>query len=81
MKEFQRGHTHYAAEALERPFLLLKDTDALKHMKQPDLFLSLKRDLALVSSLACYTKSVFLFFSFFLFLFKCTPPAIYVQAI
>ena len=47
-------------EALERPLLLPKDMDALKPMRQPDLFLSLKRDLALVSSLACFTKSVFL---------------------
>ena len=36
-------------EALEQPLLLPKDTDALRKLKQHDLFLSLKRDLALVS--------------------------------
>ena len=47
------------AEALERPLLLPKDMDALKHMRQPKLFLSLKRDLALVSSPAYSTKNGF----------------------
>ena len=55
------------AKALERPFLLLKDMDALKRMRQPDLFRSLKRDLALVSSSACFNKSVFLCFLPFFF--------------
>ena len=32
-------------EALEQPLLLLKDMVALKHMRQPDLFMSLKMDL------------------------------------
>ena len=67
IREFQRGHAHYVAKALERPLLLPKDMDALKHMRQLDLFLFLKRDLASVSSLACFIKSVFL--SFFSFLF------------
>ena len=67
IKEFQRGHAHYMAEALKRPLLLPKDMDALKHIRQPNLFLSLKKDLALVSSLACFAKSVFLSFFFFLF--------------
>ena len=47
------------AETLKNPLLLPKDIDALKHMRQPELFLSLKRDLALVSSLAHFTKSGF----------------------
>ena len=37
------------ADALEWPLLLPKDMDALKNMRQQDLFMSLKRDLALVS--------------------------------
>ena len=47
---FQRGHSAYIVEALEQPFLLPKDMDAVRKMKQPDLFMSLKRDLAMVSS-------------------------------
>ena len=62
-----------------------KDMDALKHMRQPDLFLSLNRDLALVSSLAYFTKSVFLSFIFFYFLFFFIfftySSVVYVQAI
>ena len=49
------------AEALERPLLLPKDMDSLKHIRQQELFLSLKRDLALVSSLAHSTKNGFPF--------------------
>ena len=48
IKEFQRGHFSYVVEALEHPFLLSKA--ALRHMRQPDLFMSLKKDLALVGS-------------------------------
>ena len=68
------------AEALERPLLLPKDMDALKHMRQPDFFLSLKWDLALVSSLAYFTKSVFLSFFPFFFFFTYSS-VVYVQAI
>ena len=40
----------YLAQALEQPFLLPKDMEALRRMRQPDLFMSLKRDLAMVSA-------------------------------
>ena len=50
VKEFQRVHSAYIAEALEQPLLLPKDMDAVRKLKQQDLFMSLKRDLALVSS-------------------------------
>ena len=49
IREFQKGHTHYLTEALEQPLLLPKDMTALRNVRHPDLFLSLKRDLALVS--------------------------------
>ena len=49
IREFQKCHALHMAEALERPLLLSKDIDALKNMRQPDLFMPLKRDLALVS--------------------------------
>ena len=44
----------YIAEALDQPFLLPKDMAALKHMKLPNLFMSLKKDLALVGSLSYF---------------------------
>ena len=37
------------ADALEQPLLLSKDIATLKNVRQQDLFLSLKKDLALVS--------------------------------
>nr|POE81197.1 hypothetical protein CFP56_30387 [Quercus suber] len=50
IREFHSGNAHYLANALEQPFLLPKDITALKNLKQHDLFLSLKRDLARLSS-------------------------------
>ena len=38
------------AEALEQPLLLLKDMDFVRKLKQYELFMSLKRELAMVSS-------------------------------
>ena len=50
IREFQRGQAGYIAEALEQPLLLPKDMDAYRRFKQNDLFLSLKRNLAIVSN-------------------------------
>ena len=49
IREFQRGHSVYIAETLDQPLLLPKDMEALRHMRQPDLFMSLKKDLIIVS--------------------------------
>ncbi|XP_030964273.1 axoneme-associated protein mst101(1)-like [Quercus lobata] len=43
------GHSAHIVEALEQPLLLPKDIDALRRVRQPDLFLSLKRDLAMIT--------------------------------
>ena len=48
--DYQRGHSAYVVEALEQPLLLPKDVDATRKLKQHELFMSLKRDLAMVSS-------------------------------
>ena len=50
VRELQKGHSTHIVEVLEQPFLLSKDIDVVKKMRQPDLFMSLKRDLAMVSS-------------------------------
>ena len=49
IREFQRGHSTYIAEALEQPLFLPKDMEALRRMRQSNLFMFLKRDLAMVS--------------------------------
>ena len=50
VRKFQRGHSAYISEALEQLLLLPKDMDAVRKLKQQDLFMSLKRDLTMVSS-------------------------------
>ena len=54
VREFQKGRASYIAEALEQPLLLPKDMDAYKRFIQNDLFLSLKRDLAMVNYSSTY---------------------------
>ena len=48
VREYQKDRAGYIAEALEQPILLPKDMDAYRRFTQNDLFLSLKRDLAMV---------------------------------
>ena len=54
VREFQKGRAGYIAEALEQPLLRPKDMDAYRRFTQNDLFLSLKRDLAMVSYSSTY---------------------------
>ena len=44
-----RGHANYLAQALQQPLLLPQVMDSIRRTKQPDLFMSLKKDLAMVS--------------------------------
>ena len=45
----QRGHTNYLVQTLQQPLLLLRDMESIRRTRQPDLFMSLKRDLTMVS--------------------------------
>ena len=45
----QRGHANYLAQALQQLFLLPRDMESIRRTRHPDLFMSLKRDLAMVS--------------------------------
>ena len=51
LKYYRGGHAGYVAEALEQPLLLPKDMEAYRNFNHPELFLSFKRDLAMVSYL------------------------------
>ena len=51
IRNYQGGQAGHIAKALEQPLLLLKDMEAYRHFSQQELFLSLKRDLAMVCSL------------------------------
>ena len=44
-----KGHANYLAQALQQPLLLPKDMDSIRRTKQPDLFMSLKKDLVMIS--------------------------------
>ena len=83
LRHYRGGHAGHVAEALEQPLLLPKDMKAYRNFNHPKLFLSLKRDLAMVSDwiycstfillhfLTCYSKGeiplVFVYVFFFLF--------------
>ena len=59
-----KGHANYLAQALQQPLLLPQDMDSIRRTKQPDLFMSLKRDLAMVS----YSSTIQVFKKSFFFL-------------
>ena len=54
VREFQRGRAGYIAEGMEQPLLLPKDMEAYKRFKQNDIFMSIKKDLAMVGKLHTY---------------------------
>ena len=51
LRHYRGGLAGHVAEALEQPFLLPKEMEAYKSFTHSELFLSLKRDLAMVSDL------------------------------
>ena len=51
LRHYHGGHAGHVAEALEQPLLLPKDMEAYRSFTHLELFLSLKRDLAMVSDL------------------------------
>ena len=48
LRHYREGHAGLVAEALEQPLLLPQDMAAYRSFNHPELFLSLKRDLAMV---------------------------------
>ena len=49
LRHYRGRHAGLVAEALEQPFLLPQDMAPYRSFNHPKLFLSLKRDLAMVS--------------------------------
>ena len=49
LRHYHGGHAGHIVEALEQPLLLPKDMETYRNFNHPVLFLSLKRDLAMVS--------------------------------
>ena len=70
IREFQKGRAGYIAETLDQSLLLPKDMDGYRRFKQNVLFLSLKRDLAMVNCSSTYEfayQIVFLFLIYSIF--------------
>ena len=65
LRHYRGGHASLMAEALQQPLLLPQDMAAYRSFNHPDLFLSLKRDLAMVSNSTHFSFiSVYLHFFF-----------------
>ena len=68
LRHYRGGHAGLVVEALEQPFLLPKDMEAYRNFNHPELFLSLKRDLAMISD--CIHCSSFILLHFCTFYSK-----------
>ena len=49
IQEYNQGRAGYVADALEQPLFLPRYMEAYRRFSQPEIFLSLKRDLVMVS--------------------------------
>ena len=66
LKHYREGHVSRVVEALEQPLLLPKNMEAYKNFNHLKLFLSLKRDLVMVSYLIhCSTLILLHFLTFY----------------
>ena len=76
LRHYHGGHASLEAKALEQPLLFPKDMEAYRNFNHPELFLSLKRDLAMVSDwIHC---SMFILLHFLTFYSKCETPFVFV---
>ena len=58
IRNFQQGKAGYVDNAMEQSLLLSNDMADLKSMRKHEVFLSLKRDLALVSPPTTFLNSL-----------------------
>ena len=65
LRHYRGGNAGLVAKALQLPILLPKDMEAYRTFNHPELFLSLKRDLAMVSDSIHCSSFVHLHFSAF----------------
>ena len=79
LRHYRGRHAGLVAEALEHPLLLPflpKDMEAYRNFNHPELFLSLKRDLAMVSDwIHC---STFILLHFLTFYSKGETPLVFI---
>ena len=65
LRNYRKGHAGLVAEALKQPLLLPKDIEAYRNFNHSELFLSLKRDLAMVGYLTHCSTFILLPFLIF----------------
>ena len=76
LRHYRGGHAGLVAEALEQPLLLPKDMEAYRNFNHLELFLSLKRDLAMVSD--CIHCFSFMLLHFLTFYSKAEIPLVFI---
>ena len=76
LRHYRGGHASLVVEALEQPLLLPKDMEAYRNFNHPELFLSLKRDLAMVSDSIHYSS--FIHLNLLVFYSKSEIPLVFV---
>ena len=76
LRHYRGGHANLVAEALEQPLLLPKDMEAYRTFNHPELFLSLKRDLVMVSDSIHYSSFIHPYF--LAFYSKSEIPLVFV---
>ena len=59
LRHYRGGHAGLVAEALEQPLLFPQDMEVYRSFNHPELFLSLKRDLAMVSDSVHFSSLIF----------------------
>ena len=62
LRHYCGGHAGHVAEALKQPLLLPKDMEAYRNFNHPEHFLSLKRDLTMVSDWIYFSTFILLHF-------------------
>ena len=76
LRHYRGGNASLVAEALEQPLLLPKDMEAYRNFNHLELFLSFKRDLAIVSDSIHYSSFIHLYF--LVFYNKSEIPLVFV---
>ena len=76
LRHYRGGHAGLVVKALEQPLLLPKDMEAYRNFNHPELFLSFKRDLAMVSDSIRYSS--FIHLHFLVFYSKSEIPLVFV---
>ena len=65
LRHYRGRHVGHIAEALKQPLLLPKDMEAYRNFNHLELFLSFKRDLAMVSDCIHFSSFILLHFRTF----------------